>query len=358
MPRNIIGLHNHVVEQKDKQKFLQECMAEQADIISITDHRTLISYYNLFANLTKEEREQFKHLRFVLGMELTGMLDYITVNQKQRSVPVDLLAYNIDINSYPILFEFIQKAYSNIAYMDSPEYQQKELDYLIDVAKKLGFKADYDNIKLTADCPFSSRAISYALLDPKYVEFNLKNGLLPELVTNPRGFKNRETKDPESAFFIDTAQFYPNVDDVINTVHKANGLVFVPHAAAYFAKAKDEKRRKVAWENSFKLAHDFVEEKPVDGLEIVHPSFMDNDEYYEYLSQLAQSRGLGVSGGTDYHKSGEPITKDYKGNLITDKRLYNVNDWAKIYTIDEIIALGEEIAKIESDTVARAGKML
>lgn len=347
------GLHNHVKEQGNKQNFLQECIEQNANIISITDHRTLISYYNLFSGLTKEQREQYKDLRFVLGMELTGMLDYETVTNKVRSIPVDILAYNIDISSYEKLYQFIETAYSNVDYMDGAEYQKKELEQLITIAKGLGYKADYDAMQISETNPFSSRVLSYGLIDPKYVEYNLQNGLLPELLKNPRGFKNREIKDPEGAFYIDLSKFYPNASDVINKIHESNSLAFIPHSAAYFAKADDAERRKIAWENSYKFAHDFVSDYPVDGIEIVHPSYMDNKEYYCYLMELARKNKLMVSGGTDYHKSGEAITKDFMGNYITTETLYNVNDWAKLYTIDEVIELGRAIAEIEKGKVAQ-----
>ncbi len=350
MDNKIIGLHNHVVEQGSKQNFLNECLEQNANIISITDHRTLISYYNLFSGLTAAEREKYSHLRFVIGMELTGMLDYKTVTGRNSSIPVDLLAYNIDVDSYEKLYQFIQEAYSKVSYMDSSEYQKKELEQLKEIAKRLGYKADYENMQIDDEHKFSSSTLSYGLIDPKYVDYNLKNGLMPELVTNPRGFKNRELKNPESEFYIDLSKFYPNVDAIINKIHETNGFVFMPHAAAYFAKAGNAESIKRAWDNSHKLAQDFVSQYNLDGIEIVHPSFMDNKEYYDYLVNIAKKNDLRVSGGTDYHKPGEPITKNYMGEYITDKTLYNLNEWAHLYTIDEIIELGSKINQIETNT--------
>ena len=349
MPKNL-GLHNHVVEQGENNNFLEECLKQQANVISITDHRTLISYYNLFSSLTKEEREKYKNLKFVLGMELTGMFNYQTLMNNTSPIAIDLLAYNIDINKYPELYKFICENYSGMEYMGSKEYQQEELDYLIKVAKSLNYKADYDSMKIDDKNRFSSTVLSSGLIDEKYVEYNLKNGLLPELIHNPRGFKNRELKNPDSKFYVDLSRFYPDAKEIITKIHDVSGLVFIPHTAAYFAKSGDEEANKRAWENSYKFTKDFLNKNAtIDGLEIRHPSYLDNMEYYKFLEEIAKNKGLFVSGGTDYHKPNEPITKDYNGEYITDTILYNFNDWAKIYTIDEIIELGNEIARIENN---------
>lgn len=348
MEKNL-GLHNHIVEQGSNTKFLQECEEQNANVISITDHRTLISYYNLFSNLTKEEREKFKNLRFILGMELTGMFNYKTITNKDSAIPMDILAYNIDVKKYSKLYKFINEKYNNLDYMNSSEYQKKELEYLIKIARQLGFKADYDNMKIDDKNRFSSSTLSYGLIDKKYLEHNLKNGLSPELITNPRGFKNRELKNPESKFYINQSKFYPNIEDVISKIHETSGLAFVPHTAAYFSKSGNNESIKRAWDNSYKLTQDFLNmNSTVDGIEIKHPAYLDNKEFYEFLVELSKKKNLYVSGGTDYHKPNEPITKDYDGNYITDSILYNFNDWAKLYTVDEIIELGKEIFNIEN----------
>ena len=65
-------------------------------------------------------------------------------------------------------------------------------------------KDDFDKLAISDENSFAARLVSYALIDPKYVDYNLEQGLLPELVTNPRAFFNRYCKS-ETPFFLYTS---------------------------------------------------------------------------------------------------------------------------------------------------------
>ena len=130
----IIGLHNHInsLSRENMLNFLDECLISNANIISITDHRTLSSYYYLFSLMSDEELAKYKDLKFVIGMELTGSFPYQDVNGETTNIVMDILNYNIDIDKYYILWNFIQNNYSN--YMDTREFQKEELSRLIRIA--------------------------------------------------------------------------------------------------------------------------------------------------------------------------------------------------------------------------------
>lgn len=347
----IIGLHNHInsLSRENMLNFLDECLISNANIISITDHRTLSSYYYLFSLMSDEELAKYKDLKFVIGMELTGSFPYQDVNGETTNIVMDILNYNIDIDKYYILWNFIQNNYSN--YMDTREFQKEELSRLIRIAQECGFKADYEKLEINDQNPFAARVISYALIDHKYVDYNLKQGLLPEIVTNPRSFFNRycKTKTP---FYLDTSVYFPSIQEVINAIGDSNGLPFLDHPAAYFPKSTDEKANKTAWENSKKFVLDFYYNTTgVKGLEIVHPSFLSQTSYYNFLTDYSKKNHLYVSGGTDYHKNGEPITVDYSGRIIDDQRLYNFNEWAKVYNIYELKEIGNMVFNIEKPKI-------
>ncbi len=354
MSKEIYGLHNHIATLKNKKAFLDEALEQKATVLSITDHRTLSSYYELFNSLEKNDIDKYKKLKFIIGMELTGMFPFTTIDGNRSNIAMDILAYNLKIENYAEFYHFILNNYQKLAYLDSSQYQQEELDFAKKVAKEIGYKVDYDNIKLTDDVPFAGYAISYGLTDPKYVDYNISKGLLEELKTNPRAFRNREMKNPDSQFFIDYSKFYPKVANIIEAIHNNEGLAFFPHTAAYFAKSGNEEKVKKAWDNSFKLTSDFLRCNPsINGLEIRHPSYLDNQTFYAYLQETAKLKDLYVSGGTDYHKSGEKITLDYNDNYIDSNVLTNVHDWAIMYNLDDMIDLSKEIDKITKRSLTK-----
>jgi len=349
----IYGLHNHLKDLSgdSKKQFLNECLIQQANIISITDHRTLSSYYYLFNNLTKEELVKYSKLRFVIGMELTGSFSFTNIEGKTYNICVDILGYNLNPEKYARLQKFIFENYTEI--IDTPEFQQEELEFLISVAKKIGFKADYDNLQVTNKDPLAARILAYALINPRYVDYNLKLGLHPEIVTNPRSFFNRYCKS-NTPFYIDRSAYFPDVFNVIDKICACDGMAFLPHTAAYFPKIGNIEEQRLAWLDSRKFTLDFLMEHPnIQGLEIIHPSYLDNQKFYNFMAITAKERSLFVSGGTDYHKNGEKITLDYSGNYITDDKLYNVLEWAKLYTVYDLIDIGKVIEEIDTSSTSK-----
>ena len=81
--------------------------------------------------------------------------------------------------------------------------------------------------------------------------------------------------------------------------------------------------------------------------EIIHPSYTNQHDFYEFLSNYARITHLFTSGGTDYHQNGEPIVTDYNGYTIDNKRLFNFDNWAKIYSVYDILEIGRRVSEIE-----------
>ncbi len=343
----IFGLHNHIssLSSEEKIHFLDECLTNKANVVSITDHRTLSSYYKLFMSLSEEQIQKYRNIRFVIGMELTGVFPFIDCQNNKRNIVMDILCYNIDIEKYYKLWHFIESHYTD--YMNTREFQVSELQRLIKIAKQQGFKADYDKLTINDENPFAANTLSYALIDSKYVDYNLSMGLLPEFVTNPRTFFNRYCK-ADTPFYLDLSPFFPPIQEVINAIIECGALPFLDHPAAYFPKSQDKIDNRIAWLNSRKFVIDFFQNtKGVKGLEIIHPSFLREKDYYQFLENYSRVFHLYVSGGTDYHKNGERITTDLFGHNITSERLYNFEEWAKIYTIEELKNIVEMINTVE-----------
>ena len=84
---------------------------------------------------------------------------------------------------------------------------------------------------------------------------------------------------------------YETVDDVLKLVQLCRGVVVFAHPSVY---------------HSMELVRELAEQGRIDGVEIEHPRNTPEDK--AELRQLAQTYGLIVTGGTDYHgmNTGKP----------------------------------------------------
>jgi len=354
----IIAMHCHVAEQKSSIKeFLRECKEAGVNTISITDHKTLAAYTNKIAGLSNEELEEFKDIKAIVGLELTGAYEYINSAGQKHNLPVDILGYNMDINKVAILNDWVSNNYIST---DSYEFQSAELSRLISVAKAVGFNADFDNLKITEDNKFAARLISNALIDSEYVEYNIKQGLDENLKKDPRSFFTSYCKNPDSPFYIDMTQYLPKIEDAMDVIHKCGGKTILPHTAAYFPKGGNEIQKKLAWDESKRFTETIFEEykDKLDGIEIIHPCYEDNEEFKKFLDDFSKNNNLYVVGGTDYHVKGERVATDMNDEPITDERLPGIETWIETYGLKEIKEIAcEEKAKVNNtEEVAYGGE--
>lgn len=77
---------------------------------------------------------------------------------------------------------------------------------------------------------------------------------------------------------------YPDVREVIDLIRSAGGLAVLAHPYVY---------------DSVDLMHELAEENRLDGIEVWHPS--NNEERIATLKEFAQSHGILMTGGTDFH---------------------------------------------------------
>ena len=342
-----IGMHNHRVGAKNSlSDFFSECLENNIKTVAITDHKTLKTYIEEFPKLTAEDRDKFRRIKIIIGLEMTGMYEYTNIAGQKHKIAMDILGYNLDLSKHDLLDKLVSQ---NYVFTDSPEFQRKELERLIAVAKTLGFEADYDNMHISKEEKLAARILSYGLIDPKYKDYNLSKGMLPELIINPRVFFNRYCKNPDSPFYLEQSGFNPQIATAIDIIHKCGGNVVFPHTAAYHPKAGNEMEVKYAWEDSEKFTKDFVSEygKELKGIEVIHPSYLGNVQFEQFLRETVKENGLYVTGGTDYHQPGEKIAQDTNGMWITKDRLPGLDEWIKTYTIDDIEKMVQKISKEE-----------
>ena len=77
---------------------------------------------------------------------------------------------------------------------------------------------------------------------------------------------------------------YPDVRQVIETIHSAGGLAVLAHPYVY---------------DSVELMHDLADEGLLDGVEVWHPS--NDEERISVLKAFAQEHNILMTGGTDFH---------------------------------------------------------
>lgn len=77
---------------------------------------------------------------------------------------------------------------------------------------------------------------------------------------------------------------YPDVREVIDLIRSAGGLAVLAHPYVY---------------DSVDLMHELAAEDRLDGIEVWHPS--NNEERIATLKEFAQSHGILMTGGTDFH---------------------------------------------------------
>lgn len=77
---------------------------------------------------------------------------------------------------------------------------------------------------------------------------------------------------------------YPDVDDVIDLIHQAQGVAVLAHPYAY---------------DSIELMHRLIAQKKIDGIEVYHSRCTEEGE--ETLRQIALEHDLLMTGGSDFH---------------------------------------------------------
>ena len=93
--------------------------------------------------------------------------------------------------------------------------------------------------------------------------------------------------------YIDKSKDAPTVEETINAIKKANGLVFLPHLFIY------------KWaEDKVQFIDEILDNYNIDGIECMHNTF--NEENINYLEKICNERGYYKSGGSDYHGKNKP----------------------------------------------------
>lgn len=288
----MIDLHMHTTYSDgtdgvvDVLKKLEE---KHAEVISITDHNTVKAYFEL---------EKMDVSKYFTGKIIPG----VELNTKAEGIPIEILGYNID---YYKMNELAEKTYLK------PEKRNEiEFERLVKKCLDFGIKLDDDIAKTFDNKNFASEQILKSMM---HFEEN-KNKIDEKSWGNMRDFYRNYMSNPSTPLYVEMEDVVPSLDEAIDLVKEAGGLVFIPHIYEYR-------------ENSPKVLEYLLKNDRIDGFECYYTTF--TEEQHDYLMKMTEEKGYLRSGGSDYHgerKPGVNLMTGY-GNLQIPRSI--VDKWGK-----------------------------
>lgn len=269
----MLDLHIHTNYSDGSEEVLEILKKAQENnlkYISITDHNTCKAY---------DEMKKIDIKKYFSGAIITG----VELTTKLFGTTIELLGYGVNT-------EIINKKVEQL-YISREEKNLKELQELQQICSDLHIELEEFNSKLYKEKIYASTYIHHQITKNNE---NKKFFTCDESWNDPMVFFRKEMCNKESNFYIDTTKHLPTIEQVINLIKEANGLVFIPHIYVY-------------GEKSNKIFDTILEKYKIDGIECYHSSF--NKEQSEELLQFCNKNNLYISGGSDYHGKIKPNVK-------------------------------------------------
>ena len=290
----MIDLHMHTTYSDGADsliELLKKAEELKLEYISITDHDTCRAY----EELAKLEVDKYYTGKIIPGVEIK-----CAYNKRL----IEVLGYNVDtkiINDY-------MKEYSKTN--SKEKLQQKYFDILYERCKEMGLvMSNKENIEFDSKKDWASVTIYNEIKSHEENKAKLPEDLWSAFTI----FSKKYCGDTNYKLYIDKSQDYMSVQDAIDLIKKAGGLVFLPHVFIY-KWAKDK----------VQLLKDLVNTYSIDGIECMHSEFTEDE--IEYLLDFARKNNYYISGGSDYHGVNKPGIEMAvgKGNLkITSDLIKN-----------------------------------
>lgn len=231
-------------------ELLDKVVEKGLKTVSITDHDTIDGY------LEAQKPAADLGIELIPGVELTVLW---------KSIEVHLLAYDFDHHSDSFLSMI---ANQKIA-------RRLRMKRIVEVLKKEGVDIDYDEIRAVAGSGNVGRPHAAMVLVKKgYVSS------VPEAFIRYLSAEKVKTVETE----------YIQIENGIDVVKKAGGVLSIAHPGRLFT--MDDVNQLLSYE--------------LDGIECIHPSHTFSLQ--RQFTDLAKSRDLLITGGSDYHGK---INSDY-----------------------------------------------
>ena len=295
----LIDLHIHTTNSDGTDTPIQILkLAEEKGLkyISITDHDTCKSYYDL-----KEVNiSEYYSGKVINGVELKCIY-------KGRNI--DVLGYKFDLDKMNNWLKEFYKEKTRI------KTQTKYFDILYNVCEKLNLTiSKKEDIVWNPEFDWASVTIYHEL--EKYKEEN-KDKLPEDIWESFTVFSKKYCADKNGPWYIDKSKDYPSIEEGIRAIKDAGGLVFMPHLFIYkWAKDKEE------------FINDIIDNYDIDGIECYHSQFDESN--IEYMLKITEEKNLLRSGGTDYHGKNKPgleFATGFNNFLHIDEKI--IENWVE-----------------------------
>ena len=296
----MIDLHMHTTYSDGTdtvKELLEKAESLGLEVISITDHNTCKSYF---------EMEEFNVKEIYKGDILVGC--EFTTSFDNRLIEV--LGYGFD---YKKVNKYLEEFYS-----DELVSKRTNILYnrLLDRIKELGLEFHLERVR---DKKFTNEFFERGIYEELVKYENNKEKLKEDVWASFSNFYRKGLTNPKSKLFINHAEFKPSIKEIVNLIHKNGGIAFLAHPYQY------------KFTDTEKFLDKIYDEVALDGIECFYTTF--SKEQTNYLVNFAKERNLLISGGSDYHGTNKENHNlgVGRGNLKISKDIINNYKIGKYY---------------------------
>jgi predicted metal-dependent phosphoesterase TrpH len=247
-------------------ELVRACIELGLDEISITDHDSIGSYPAVF-DVAKGSK-----LKIVPGAELDCTLDHLEIHMLAFGLDV----MNVDLNQHLASIQAARKKRAS--------------------EQANAINAHYGREVINLSAIF---ARCQTFMNPHLIHAMLDQGMfdheeLPDRYKAAQSWMKTNIR-------VDTVITKPTAAQMIDLIHKANGVAVLAHPAYYWKNGDDLE----------KMVHE-LKEMGMDGIEVTYPYFQDNSrefptineerEAVTYIREFAKRYSLQESTGSDAHQ--------------------------------------------------------
>lgn len=262
----MIDLHTHTNcsdGADDVLELLKKAEKRKIEVLSITDHNTCFAY----EKLKEVNLKEYFTGTLIKGCELRTVID---------GYNIELLGYNVDTD---LLNEVLPKVEPTFAQLNVGEAVK-----FFEILTNMGYTLKKENIKYNPEKESGNEKIVQELL--KYPENERFLDIFPNREYSGKILHKEHITNPNSNFFIDSSPLLPDVKVTADLIHKAGGLVFIPHIFAY-------------GNNSKTILEKLLNTGYIDGIECYYSDFTLKQT--KYLLDICEKQKYYISAGTDFH---------------------------------------------------------
>lgn len=370
MKKGLIDLHIHTTYSKEgitttPQDIIDQAIIKGVETLAITDHNTTMGCISALKYIEKNP-ELCEGLNFITGIEVTcdttSVFSYTDEYGHIRSAlagGVHILGYGID--PYHQGFLDMARFYGTETGMRTlAVYKYIKRFYGITVDKDVIFKIvegiekELKNGEVPKDVLYDSvlaRCLTSGRNAPLGRKNQFENYCKNHIKRDPKTYQDflhriEKTMNAQNSELDEVAK--QDIYEVIDLIEKAGGVAVLAHPAFY----RPKRELAVA---DFELLRQFIEKvtghynemtgefmRGIVGIELLHGSSFDDQFRFKFYDNIAKSKGLYITGGSDSHINGAKTN-----NLGYIRQNFSIKKLAFVDDLDKILALGKKATSMK-----------